>query len=123
MSMTRREFLASNMALVGAGVVAAALARCGGDPEEQESTPRTGGDCLQSGTTVSIHGNHGHTLTVSKDDVAAGVDKTYDITGSSAHGHSVTLTAVDFAKLAANEGISVVSTVSGHSHTVVVNCA
>ncbi|HMY36838.1 MAG TPA: hypothetical protein PKO47_01875 [bacterium] len=80
-------------------------------------------DCINAGTKISISGNHGHTLSVSKADVAAGTEKTYNITGSSAHSHSVTITAEHFAQLAANTSIVITSTPSGHSHQVTVSCA
>lgn len=80
--------------------------------------------CLDNGTNVTIGGNHGHVLAVSKDDVAAGVDKTYDITGASAHMHSVTVTAADFALLAANTAVMVTSTSGAqHTHTCTIVCA
>jgi hypothetical protein len=80
--------------------------------------------CLDNGTNVTIGGNHGHALTVSKDDVAAGVDKTYDIMGASGHTHSVTVTAADFALLAGNTTVMVTSTSGAqHTHTCTIVCA
>lgn len=85
---------------------------------------QTGPSCTENGTVVDIQTNHGHTLTVSKEDVIAGVEKTYDITGSSGHTHAVTLTAGDFAALAANNAVVVTSTEgSFHTHEVTVSCA
>jgi hypothetical protein len=108
MPVTRKEFL-----LLLAGTAAAA---CGGS-----STPP---NCAQNGTQSDISANHGHSLTVSKADIAAGVDKTYDIRGGASHSHLVTLTAADFAKLAGNNGASEQSTVDdSHSHTVTITCA
>ncbi|MCB0494521.1 MAG: hypothetical protein KDC79_00170 [Cyclobacteriaceae bacterium] len=82
-------------------------------------------DCLANGTNTSIGSNHGHTLTVSKDDVNAAVEKTYSIKGSSAHDHSVTISSAQFASLKNdNNSITVSSTSSsGHSHSVTVTCA
>src|SRR4051812_9550123 len=40
-------------------------------------------------TVAAISANHGHAITVSAADVAAGVAKTYDIQGTAAHSHSV----------------------------------
>ena len=74
-------------------------------------------------TDVSISANHGHTITVSAADIAAGVDQDYDIQGSSTHPHSVTVTAADFAMLAAGSSVSVESTNDDrHTHTVTVTC-
>ncbi len=113
MPFTRKEFL-----LVLAG--SAAAAACGGS----SSTPGTPPNCLQNGTNSEISANHGHSLTVSKADIQAGVDKTYDIMGTATHSHLLTLTAADFAKLAANQSAIEVSTnVEAHTHTVTVSCA
>jgi hypothetical protein len=81
------------------------------------------GHCLADGTTAAIASNHGHALTVTKADVAAGVDKTYDIQGTSAHTHSVTISAAMFAQLAANMEADTASTVTlGHDHVIAVTC-
>lgn len=80
--------------------------------------------CLDNGTNVTIAGNHGHVLAVPKEDVAAGVDKTYDITGAAAHAHSVTVTAADFAMLAGNTSVMVTSSSgAAHTHLCTVVCA
>ena len=68
--------------------------------------------------------NHGHSLTVSAADVVAGTARTYDIQGSAAHGHSVTLSVGDFTLLRTSGTVSVTSTAGGaHMHTVTVRCA
>lgn len=111
--MNRRELL---------GVLAggAWLAACGGDGGTADANT----NCSANGTTVRISANHGHVLVVSKDDVAAGVDQTYDIMGTAAHTHSVTITAAQFATLQTNQSIMTTSTVaSSHSHSIVVMCA
>lgn len=80
--------------------------------------------CAGGAGNITIGSNHGHTLTVSQADIKAGVDKTYDITGSSSHPHTVTLTAADFATLAAGQTVDKTSsTDSAHSHSVTVACA
>lgn len=81
--------------------------------------------CTQNGTVVEISANHGHDMVVSKEDVEAGVEKTYDIRGTSGHVHLVTLTAANFATLAANGAVQVNSTEEGsfHFHEVSVSCA
>ena len=120
MSMTRKEFLGT---LIGAGAV---LAGCGGD---DGATPDSGGgtrNCALNGTTATIESNHGHVLMVLKSDVTAGVEKTYDITGTSTHAHSVTVTAANFATLQsnANGSLNLTSTSGGgHTHGVTVICA
>jgi hypothetical protein len=82
------------------------------------------GNCLLNGTAATIGGNHGHVLTVSKEDVAAGVQKTYDIRGSADHTHQVTLTMADMEALRTNMQAREVSTVDlSHSHAISVSCA
>jgi len=76
-------------------------------------------------TNSAISANHGHAVTVSLADVMAGVDKTYDITGTSLHSHAITVTAVMFAMLKlAGDKIMVTSTVGAmHTHVVTITCA
>src|SRR5205085_10770360 len=115
--LTRKEFL---LLLVGGAAVAA----CGGS--EEAAPPAVGvvgGNCAANGSAATIVANHGHVLAVSKADIAAGVEKTYDITGSANHAHQVTLTAADMAKLQANTSIGEVCTLDdGHTHRIVVVC-
>lgn len=117
MKISRRRFL-------GTAVLGAAVAACGGD----DGGDGGGGtrDCVVNGTTTQIGSNHGHTLTVSIEDVMAGADKTYDITGTSAHAHMVTVTAANFSSLMNNPSGSVMITSTsgnGHTHTVTILCA
>lgn len=75
------------------------------------------------GCAETIGTNHGHTLEVTQDDVTAGVDKTYDIQGSSMHSHMVTITAADFANLAGGGTLMVTSTTgAAHTHQITVTC-
>jgi len=68
--------------------------------------------------------NHGHVFTVAMADVVAGVDKTYDLTGSSPHAHAITLTAAHMALLGTGEILRVRSTEgNAHSHRLWVRCA
>lgn len=89
------------------------------------NTPPSSADCLANGTNSTIGSNHGHSLTVSKDDVNNAIEKTYSIQGSSGHNHQVTITASQFASLKNdNKSISVESTSSsGHTHNITVSCA
>jgi hypothetical protein len=78
---------------------------------------------VRDGTTSTIGTNHGHTLFVSKEDVAAGTAKTYDIRGTSSHPHTVTITREHFLQLQQDTTISTVSTSdAGHTHAVTVTC-
>jgi hypothetical protein len=114
MSLTRRELLELSILALGA-------AACGSSSDSGGSPGA--GHCLANGTSAAIGANHGHALTVTKADVAAGLDKTYDIQGSSLHAHSVTITAAMFAQLAANTAVSATSTVAAaHDHAITVTC-
>ncbi len=63
-------------------------------------------------------------MTVTAQDVADGVDKTYDIQGASAHPHSVTLTAADSTMLSQGGTVMKTSTMGGdHTHVVTITCA
>lgn len=120
MSMTRDQFF---RALAGAGALALGLPAmaCGSDDEDP---PGGNGNCAANGTVVTIGTNHGHTLVVTKEEVTAAAAKTYDITGSSTHTHSITITANQFATLASTGMLTVMSTAGGaHTHTVTVVCA
>ena len=115
--MTRRELLAS-LGVVAAG---AALAACGDDGGGSIDAAVS---CDDNGTTSVITQNHGHVLVVTQEDIAAGVDKTYDIMGTALHTHSVTITAAQFAMLAQNMSATTTSSVAtSHSHGIVVMCA
>jgi len=115
---TRRDFIKVALAACGGALVAG----CGSGSNGMDMAG--GGDCLANGTNILIAGNHGHVLSVSKADVAAAADKTYDITGQAGHTHNVTVAAADFAKLTANSSVQVTSTTaSGHTHTVTITCA
>lgn len=123
---TRRDLL-KWMALGGAGLGllsgAGTGAGCGDD-----GGGGGGGGGGDGGATctpsANIGANHGHTMVVPRADVEAGVGKSYDITGSSTHAHSVMLTASHFATLAGGETVMVDSTSGGgHTHSVTVTCA
>lgn len=131
MKLSRKEFLRS---IIGIGVGVAgisALAACGGGggddggDEPPVDGPPSNRNCQQNGASVAIGSNHGHTLmAVSKDDIAAGAMKTYNIQGSSAHPHSVTVTGAMFAMLQNNQTVTVTSSNDdSHTHTVTITCA
>jgi hypothetical protein len=54
--------------------------------------------------------------------VSAGVEKAYDIQGTSPHPHTVTVSADNFAALANGESVDIDSTEGGHVHTVTLVC-
>jgi hypothetical protein len=121
MENTRRHFLRSAALFGGAFVFSRGLAACAASSTNGAASASD--DLVECAAPV-ISRNHGHSLVVTAADVAAGVAKTYDIQGAASHAHSVTLSAADFAKLAAGGSITVASTTDfSHSHGVTVTCA
>jgi hypothetical protein len=126
--MTRKQFLGTlfrgtAVAAGGATLLSGCSDDGGGTPSD---APSGTGNCNANGTTVAIGTDHGHSLVVTKADIAAAASKTYDIRGSSGHTHSVTLTMAHFQALAANQIVMVQSTPGGidsHTHSVRVSCA
>ncbi len=87
--------------------------------------------CTTEGVDVVIQDNHpngDHELVITASDVVAGVEETYDIQGdNTGHGHSVTVTADDFASLQEGTEVTLESTDTGaagndHTHGVVLSC-
>jgi hypothetical protein len=72
---------------------------------------------------AKVGSNHGHVFQVTLADVNAGVPRTYDLTGSAGHGHSVTLDADVFARLRTGEVVRMPSTRDGHLHRLLVKLA
>lgn len=138
--MTRMEFLRSVAGLGVGAIGVAALAGCGGDddpktidapvsppvdapsadaPVDAPDTQR----CTAT-TNVVISSNHMHALVVPVSDITAGATKTYDIQGTSQHGHTVEITSAMFAMLATGASITATSSNDGgHTHNVTVRCA
>jgi hypothetical protein len=122
MSLTRKQFLSSMMGAVAGAAGVAFLVGCSSSDDAGDDDGG-GKDCAANGTTVTIGGNHGHALVVAKGEVAATVDKTYDIKGTADHTHSVTVTAALFTTLKANTGVMVTSTSGGgHTHDISIGC-
>jgi len=123
-TMTRTEFLK----WLGGGTALVALSACGDDggsaaPDAAVDAPA---GCTATNGVVVIMDNHPHAphmVIVAKEDVAAAVDKTYDIMGSAAHTHMITITAAQFTELKSSASIMVASTDGGgHTHMVKVSC-
>ena len=131
--INRSEFLKSALAFAGVGVgIGVGLAGCSNDSGYGTTPVTTGGTtgtgvtnaCDTHAPTDTIAANHGHVLTVTAADAAAGVDKTYDIMGTATHTHSVTITAAMFATLETGVVIASTSTVTNsHQHDITVICA
>jgi len=97
-----------------------------GEPPGTESTSGDSTTGEPAGCTtdpdIVIGMNHGHEMVVSLAEVMAGVQIDYDIQGTSMHPHTVTLTAEHFMMLQQGMEVMVVSSNSGHTHTVTVSC-
>ncbi len=118
-AITRKIFLVQ---LVGGGW---ALAGCGGGG--YGAPPAAAGSLV---CTAQIDLNHGHLLTISAADLNSMVDRTFDITYTADHAHSVTFTATQLAQLKAGNMVQVTSTATTvasattqpHSHTITEHC-
>lgn len=119
MDTTRREFL-TLLAAIGGGI--GLLGSACGDDDAPVGPGADGGGGGCAATQSLIAANHGHTLVVDRSHVTAGIERTYDITGSAEHGHTVTLTVAHFATLAGGGSVMVTSTLTGHTHVVTVSC-
>jgi hypothetical protein len=71
--------------------------------------------------TAEIFDNHDHELHIPLADIEAGVEKTYETTGSANHCHTVTLTAADFATLKSGGSVTKHSC-TGTNHQYVLGC-
>ncbi len=125
--MDRKTFLKKATSAMFIGIPIYSILSCSSsvdDPTPDGADADADKNCLANGTVGSVSANHGHSITVSTADVAAGVEKQYDIQGSSAHNHVVTVSESAFASLANNQQISVNSTTGdGHTHSVTISCA
>jgi hypothetical protein len=112
--MTRKEFLQSSAGLIGVALVIA----CTGDDEDDGSAD-DGGEC----PAASIGGNHGHAITpeVTVDDMEAGEDVDYELSGP--HAHSFTVSPAHWTKLMEDGQVSVSATGGDHSHLIELTCS
>ena len=106
--------------------------RCGGASDAGADADATGDASADGATAPSCDGatssvisvNHGHSLSVPREDVLAGETRTYSIKGTSSHPHDVTITAAQFAQIRAGGSVTITSTSVGmHTHAVTVVCA
>lgn len=124
--MNRKTFIQKTLGALILAAPAYALLSCTSDDSGSNPPPQGGGnaDCLANGTGTSIASNHGHSISVPVADINAGVDKTYNITGSGSHAHNVTVTAANFNSLRDNQPVEITSTSGGgHTHNVTIFCA
>lgn len=127
MKMNRKSFIKKTVGAAIIAIPAYSLISCSGDDStgvDMVEDPDAA-DCLANGANAtSISSNHGHTLSVSKEDIDAGVQKTYSIQGASGHNHSVVVSSANFNTLKSEKTISIESSRdSSHRHDVTVSCA
>lgn len=131
--MDRKTFIQKTSAGLLLGIPAITMLGCSGSDDEGSDpnpnpnpNPPNEVNCLDNGTISSVASSagHSHNFTVSRDDVSAGVEKTYELTENSGHRHQVTISADQFKSLQQNNSISATSTSdSGHTHGISVSCA
>lgn len=131
--MDRKSFIKKTSTGLIIGIPLLSLTACsssddgGGNPNPNpDPDPDPSADCVENGTNTSISANHGHSLTVSKEDVDAAEQKTYTLSQASTdqHIHEVTITQAQFNSLKSNNQITATSTSDGgHTHNVTVSCA
>jgi hypothetical protein len=130
MKLDRKDFLRTALVMAGAGFGLTRIASCGGgdSPGGGTGSAGTGGAltnaCETHAPQDTISANHGHVLTVSQADAAAGQLKSYSIQGTSTHDHTVTVSSGNFATLNAGQMVTITSsTGNNHTHTVTIRCA
>jgi hypothetical protein len=112
--MERRAILQGAVVLVVAPVLPRVARACDGRDGMDESCDRL---------VARIGRNHGHAFPIGVADVVAGLEKTYDLTGSSGHRHLVTVTPNDFAAVRRGERVRLASTKEGgHIHRLMLEC-
>lgn len=124
--MKRKAFIRNltGTLLLGLPVLSVLACSTGSDDLGDDQDNDLGSDCIANGTTFSIFRNHGHVIEVSKQDIADGLEKVYQITGIATHPHIVTVTESNFNSLKNNQQIQIESsTVESHFHTVTIRCS
>lgn len=127
--MDRKTFIGKATAGLLLGLPALSIVGCSSsddDGSNNNPNPPDVANCLENGTNTSVASSAGHThsFTVPKEDVAAGVEKSYTLSNVNSHTHQVTLSAAQFSELQSNHSISATSTSdSGHTHSITVSCA
>ena len=120
MPISRKKFLGAT-----AGSTVLLLFGCGGGGSDDGGGNNGGGNAQSCGANATaIVGNHGHVLTIATADLDSATSKTYDITGTASHPHSVTFTPAQLQSLKAGQSVTVTSsTDASHDHTVTASCA
>jgi hypothetical protein len=115
----RRSFLVRVLALpFAAAFMSRFLAACG----QTSETTATG---CAAGVTAASGGGHVHYVTITRDDIVAGAQKTFTVTDNgNGHTHQVVVTAAQMTDLNNNTGISATTLAdsTGHDHTFTISC-
>jgi hypothetical protein len=112
--MERRAVLKAAVVLVVVPVFSRDAHACDGRDGMAEACDRL---------VARIGKNHGHAFPIGVADVLAGVEKTYDLSGSSGHRHLVTVTPNDFSAVRRGERVRLASTKEGgHIHRLMLEC-
>ncbi|OQW54264.1 MAG: hypothetical protein A4S09_06085 [Proteobacteria bacterium SG_bin7] len=94
-----------------------------GLPGQNGPNKTAGGNCEVNGAYGTIESNHGHILDISAEDVLISRAKTYDITGTAGHTHTVSVSVDSFNRLALKTPVTMTSSVGGaHTHNVMIQC-
>jgi len=105
----------------GGGAAGSGGAAGGSAGSASGGTGGGGGPSCSNDVVAKISNNHGHALSVPMADILAGVEKTYDATGTAQHCHQVTVTAQDFATLKSG-GVVTKFSCNGGDHEYVLSC-
>jgi hypothetical protein len=109
------------MALLGGATVA--IAACGTSGPVDPTDSSSMGSTTSNGSKVGgISENHRHTAIITAGQLDAGGALLLDITGTSDHPHTVTLSADDVARIRSGERVSRISSNDDrHTHVVTFN--
>jgi len=124
--MQRRQFIMSLIRFSAVALFFEGFLSACGKSDYNSSSPATSAatsNICPNGTAATVPSDPLHMLTVPREDVLAGVQKTYHIQGQENHDHLVTLTPTDFANLSKGMQVNEISTVTlNHQHTAFVQC-
>lgn len=126
--MDRKTFIQKTAGAILIGLTVCSFLGCSSSNDGEDKAPTPEATCKNTEMTVSIANNHGHTLTVSNADIAAGTEKRYNIKGSANHTQYLTLYPDDFILLKNKASITVTSSATEggidvmHWHSIRVFC-
>jgi hypothetical protein len=118
-ALDRREFtLRSALALLG-GVTITISSGCGGGGGGGSAAPPTGATGVSADTPATISNNHGHSVSITSAQLAAGSTLVLNIQGGADHNHTVELTTAELVQIRSQQTVSKeCSSQSAHTHMV-----